>query len=47
MDFLLCEYEFDMIIETIVIMNEMNKILDTYNLAVGGIVTLLAAIFGK
>ncbi len=28
-------------------MNEMNKILDTYNLAVGGIVTLLAAIFGK
>nr|DAK54866.1 MAG TPA: holin [Caudoviricetes sp.] len=28
-------------------MNEMNKILDSYNLAVGGIVTLLAAIFGK
>ena len=28
-------------------MNEMNKILDTYNLVVGGIVTLLAAIFGK
>ena len=25
----------------------MNKILDGYNLAVGGIVTLLAAIFGK
>lgn len=28
-------------------MNEMNKILDTYNLVVGGIVTLLVAIFGK
>lgn len=28
-------------------MNEMNKIMDTYNLVVGGIVTLLAAIFGK
>lgn len=28
-------------------MNEMNKIMDTYNLVVGGIVTLLAAVFGK
>lgn len=28
-------------------MNEMNKILDTYNLVAGGVVTLLAAIFGR
>ena len=28
-------------------MNEMNKILDTYNLVAGGVVTLLAAIFGQ
>ena len=28
-------------------MNEVNKILDTYNLIVGGIVTVLAAVFGS